>query len=198
MSGSPSTRTTSDPAFPDLRIGAPAAAPSPSGPRRFTIDAPVPADAEAIARVHVRGWEVAYGHALDGEEWFGEPALRRRLEQWTATLSAGPDTEGAPRVLVARDEDGVPVGFAASWPVRNPQPVREQELSTLYVEPGWHGTGLARELVEELLGGRPASLWVAEDNPRARRFYEKLGFAPDGTRQVDERWPQLPDIRMVR
>jgi len=76
--------------------------------------------------------------------------------------------------------------------------VRERELSALYVEPGWHGPGLARALVESLLGDAPASLWVAEDNARAQRFYAKLGFAPDGARRVDDRWLELPDLRMVR
>ena len=52
--------------------------------------------------------------------------------------------------------------------------------------------------MESLIGQEPASLWVAEDNARAQRFYAKLGFVADGTRQVDPRWPQLPDIRMVR
>ena len=78
------------------------------------------------------------------------------------------------------------------------QPVRERELSVLYVEAAWHGTGMAQALVESLIGEEPASLWVAEDNARAQRFYAKLGFAPDGARHVDPRWPALPDIRMVR
>ena len=43
---------------PDARSARPA----------FTIDVPAPADAPALARVHVRGWEVAYSHALTGEE----------------------------------------------------------------------------------------------------------------------------------
>jgi hypothetical protein len=31
-----------------------------------------------------------------------------------------------------------------------------------------------------------AVLWVAEENPRARRFYEHGGWALDGGRKVDE------------
>ena len=49
-----------------------------------------------------------------------------------------------------------------------------------------------------ILEGGPASLWVAEDNPRARRFYEKLGFRPDGESQVEEQLANIRDIRMVR
>jgi RimJ/RimL family protein N-acetyltransferase len=32
-----------------------------------------------------------------------------------------------------------------------------------------------------------ALLWVLEDNPRARRFYERAGWAPDGVRKAEER-----------
>lgn len=43
----------------------------------------------------------------------------------------------------------------------------------------------------------PAQLWVAESNPRARRFYEKNGFLPDGARFVVERL-DLAELRLVR
>ena len=165
---------------------------------RFTIDVPDLTDVDDLARVHVHGWEVAYGHVLHGEEWFGPPAIARRVEHWTRWLTPGTPEADEGRFRVGRDAAGTVVGLAASWPPQDAEPVRERELSVLYVEAAWHGTGLARALVDALLGDAPASLWVAEDNPRARRFYEKLGFAADGARQVDERWPQLPDVRMVR
>lgn len=168
------------------------------GERAFTIDIPTLADVPALARVHVRGWEAAYGHVLHGEQWFGAPAIERRLRHWTAWLTPGTPEADSGEFRIGRDEDGTPVGLAASWPPRDPEPVRERELSVLYVDEAWFGSGLGRALVEALLGDEPASLWVAEDNPRARRFYEKLGFAPDGARHIDELWPDLPDIRMVR
>jgi len=33
-----------------------------------------------------------------------------------------------------------------------------------------------------------ALLWVLEDNPRARNFYEKAGWAADGVRKAEERF----------
>ena len=68
----------------------PAAPASVSG-SAFTVDVPTLADVPALARVHVRGWEVAYGHVLAGEEWFGQPAIERRIEQWTRWLTPGTD-----------------------------------------------------------------------------------------------------------
>jgi len=164
----------------------------------FTIDVPSLADVPALARVHVHGWEVAYGHVLHGEEWFGGPAIARRIEHWTRWLTPGAPEADDGTFRVGRSGEGTVVGLAASWPPRDPEPVRERELSVLYVEQAWHGTGLARALVESLIGQEPASLWVAEDNARAQRFYAKLGFVADGVRQVDPRWPELPDLRMVR
>jgi len=35
-------------------------------------------------------------------------------------------------------------------------------------------------------GYREVILWVLEDNPRARRFYEREGWALDGGRKEDE------------
>src|SRR5699024_9423776 len=128
---------------------------------------------------------------LHGEEWFGPPAIARRIEHWTRWLTPGTPEADEGRFRVGRDAAGTVVGLAASGPPQDAEPVRERELSVLYVEAAWHGTGLAQDLVASLLGDAPASLWVAEDNPRARRFYEKLGFAADGARQVDQRWPQL-------
>ena len=183
------------PAAPPAASGSAAA---PASVSAFTVDVPTLADVPALARVHVRSWEVAYGHVLAGEEWFGQPAIERRIEQWTRWLTPGAPEADEGAFRAGRDGDGTPVGLAASWPPRDAEPVRERELSVLYVEAAWHGTGMAQALVESLIGEEPASLWVAEDNARAQRFYAKLGFAPDGARHVDPRWPALPDIRMVR
>src|SRR5699024_7362513 len=95
------------------------------------------------------------------------------------------------RFRVGRDAAGTVVGLAASWPPQDAEPVRERELSVLYVEAAWHGTGLAQDLVASLLGDTPASLWVAEDNPRARRFSEKLGFGADRAVRRAEKAPPL-------
>lgn len=164
----------------------------------FTIDVPTLVDVPALAALHVRGWEVAYSHLLQGDQWFGPEAVERRIDHWTTWLTPGTRAADEGRYRVGRDRDGAVVGLAASWPPRDPDPVRERELSVLYLDPAWFGSGLARALTEALLEGGPASVWVAEDNPRARRFYEKAGFRADGATQVEEHLGNLRDIRMVR
>lgn len=164
----------------------------------FTIDTPTLEDVPALARIHVRGWEIAYSHLIQGEEWFGREAIERRIEHWTHWLTPGARAADEGVYRVGRDAHGRVIGLAASWPPRNSDPVRPRELSLLYLDENWLGTGLARELAEAILEGGPASLWVAEDNPRARRFYEKLGFRADGASQVEEQLANIRDIRMVR
>lgn len=41
-------------------------------------------------------------------------------------------------------------------------------------------------------------LWVLEENDRARRFYERMGLAPDGARDTftpDGTTVELPEVR---
>jgi ribosomal protein S18 acetylase RimI-like enzyme len=67
---------------------------------------------------------------------------------------------------------------------------RVAELYALYVRPAWWSTGTGRALMGKVLartgaaGYRSITLWVLRDNQRARRFYERAGFAPDGATNV--------------
>ncbi len=96
------------------------------------------------------------------------------------------------------------VGHASAGPARPNDtaraPVRVRELWSLYVRATEYGTGLASRLLETVLpAGVPAEVWVFEQNPRARAFYAKHGFVPDGARHVFG--PELhhqAEIRMVR
>jgi len=39
---------------------------------------------------------------------------------------------------------------------------------------------------------------MAQDNPRARAFYARNGFTPDGARKVEPSWEDLTEVRLVR
>jgi GNAT superfamily N-acetyltransferase len=65
------------------------------------------------------------------------------------------------------------------------------ELFAIYVRrPEW-GRGTGRALMDAALaalrehGFRDATLWVLEDNPRTRRFYELAGWHADGATKSD-------------
>ena len=78
------------------------------------------------------------------------------------------------------------------------------ELYALYVRPAWWSTGTGRALMERVLartsgaGYRSITLWVLRDNLRARRFYERAGFAPDGATNVLRRLADVTELRYRR
>jgi ribosomal protein S18 acetylase RimI-like enzyme len=147
-----------------------------------------PDDAEAVARVQVRSWQAAYAHVLPAEALAG-PSVERRAEQWRTW----------PPPLVA-EVDGQIVGFVAVGAARDDD--ADGELYAIYVDPEHWGTGVGRGLIRAgerrlaELGYTDVVLWVLEDNPRARRFYEAAGWSHDGSRQpIDLFGVSLPEVR---
>lgn len=150
------------------------------------------ADADAIAHLHTVSWRETYGRFVDDPDaspWFD---AGRRFEMWRSTL-ASPGVRGS--VRVALDRTGL-VGFAAAQSTPEPDAVRPEELTTLYVLARAHGTGAAQALLDAVLADRPASLWVAADNPRAHAFSRRNGFAPDGAESAFGPIPRT--VRLVR
>jgi len=151
------------------------------------------ADAEAIAAVQQHGWQVAYRHIFPAEELAQGGFVH--LERWRARLA---DPPRGWATFVA-DRDGVVIGFASVGPSRDERGIGE--LYAIYVDPDAWSTGAGRALIEqseEQLRGDygEATLWVLEDNPRARAFYERAGWLPDGARKAEERWGvRAPEVR---
>ena len=140
-------------------------------------------DAAAIAEVHVRTWHAAYAHVLGAERLAGIDPERRRAG-WERALS-----EGDVAAWVAQEADGPVVGFVSIGDSRDAPD--EGELFAIYVLPESWGSGAGSELMavarDALRAAYPTSiLWVLEDNPRARRFYEREGWALDGGRKEEE------------
>ena len=141
------------------------------------------ADAERIERIRVRGWQVAYrgifdAAALDGMEpdW---SRFERELERPSAS-----------RTTFVAECHGDVIGFALVGPSRDVAGLGE--LYAIYVDPDSWSQGAGRGLIgraEERLAEDydEATLWVLERNERARAFYERLGWEPDGMRGVFER-----------
>lgn len=149
-----------------------------------------PEDAAAIAEVHARTWQAAYEHV------FGADRLAARapeVELWAGVLARGRSD-----VYVA-DDEGV-VGFVSTGESRDDD--ADAELYAIYVLPSAWGSGAGTALMFAGLDAMRARfsgeavLWVLEDNPRARRFYERERWALDGARKGDE-WlgVVVPEVR---
>ncbi|WP_279388079.1 MULTISPECIES: GNAT family N-acetyltransferase [unclassified Curtobacterium] len=103
---------------------------------------------------------------------------------------------GSRHVFVAESANGRLLGVASTTHTSEARDgLPALELSTLYVDQGSHGTGLASNLLHAAIGGDDAHLLVFSFNLRAQRFYAKHGFERIGRRQLDpgtglnaERW----------
>ena len=168
----------------------------PSGSR---IRAATPEDAEAIARVHTASWQAGY-RGIIAQDYLDTLRWEERHERWVEILGR---TDPARVDLVGLAGDTV-VGFSCLGPTREPdlELVGAVELYAIYVDAQEWGTGLADELlVDSLAGavGTPCTLWVLADNLRARRFYERHGFVPDGTTRTEEiGGSELDEVRYRR
>lgn len=152
-----------------------------------------PGDAASCALVHHRSWVEAYSGLLPTDHWESD-TLERRTEMWQRWL------QGDLTAIVAESgEQVVGVAFGSvGRKIGTFEPVRDRELWLLYVLAAHHGTGTGQALLDAAIPPEsPAQLWVLEENPRARRFYERNGFLADGARVVDERL-NLAEVRHVR
>jgi len=164
--------------------------------RLATVD-----DADAITRVHVGTWQVAYrGQLPDAylDRLSGE--IPQRAE-WRRGALAQP-RDPAQRTFVA-ERDGEVVGFVSSGP--SDADATRGEVYAIYVDPAAWSTGAGRALMDRAvaelaaLGFADAVLWVLESNARARRFYARCGWIADGATKVDTRGEVvLREVRYAR
>ena len=156
-------------------------------------DPPVPfriateADAYALLDLERAANLAALGHVFPPERYpFPDDAV---LSRWVLVLA-----EEGVDVLVVDGPDGLSC-FAAHddcW------------LRHLAAHPDHWRRGLGRTAVDVVTarmarrGAREASLWCLEENARARRLYEHLGWWPAGERR-EAPWPPHPvEMRYTR
>src|ERR1035437_7106901 len=129
-------------------------------------------DAAAIAEVHVRTWQSAYEHVFGAERLAGIDTAGREGTARRFATDAGYDA------FVAADD-----------------------LFAIYVLPEAWGSTAASGLMHAALdamrrrGAAEAILWVLDDNPRARRFYEREGWHADGSAESEYLGLTVPLVR---
>lgn len=137
------------------------------------------ADTEAIEQVRSRSWRAAYDGLIPQvliDAATGPEALERRR----ASFTQHPEV----RTLLAETDAGDPVGMAAYGPERDlPACPKAIELYSLYVVPEHWSAKVGLALMDRVISDTRAAgndllvLWVLDTNTRARRFYERAGFA---------------------
>jgi GNAT superfamily N-acetyltransferase len=144
----------------------------------FTVRAAVPADAAAVAHVHVASREAAMPYL---------PPRRRtdaEVEAWVRDVVIPGSA-----VWVAEGATGAVVGYAA---------VEGDELGALYLLDGSLRRGIGSALLAAAKAHRPGGLTLAvfQRNTGARAFYARHGFtvidSNDGSRNMENE----PDLTM--
>lgn len=152
------------------------------------------ADAESLGRVHATCWHETYDHLIS-EAALKSVSPKRMADLWTNWAAQGDEYRMSAALV-----DGEIVGFVGSGPARNDDAPVARELYFIYLLEAWHGTGIGQQLFDAAVDkDEPLYLWVADDNPRAHRFYVRNGFRLDGA--VDSHLflgETLNEVRFVR
>jgi len=154
-------------------------------------------DLSAVGALHYRSRAAAYAHIVADATLRGGSA-EALGEWWSERWRWERDTH---RLTVA-EQGGEVIGFTYVGPSETAGAV---ELYAIHVDPVLVGAGVGRDLMVNALGqlaelgGDRAVLWVLEENDRARRFYERGGWAPDGATRVEPvNGVPVPQLRYTR
>jgi len=142
--------------------------------RRATV-----VDAQAIAALNTRAWKQCFAGVLPAAflDRYTDPGARRRL---TSPLPGS--------VQHVHEHAGEVTGWLWTLPCPDPDldSATAYEVKGCYVHPDRWRTGVGRLLINYAVelatvgGRRQVTLWTPEGAAKSRRFYEALGFTPDG------------------
>ena len=154
-----------------------------------------------VAELHVRSWQEAY-NGLMPADFLAALDPRDRAERYRFESEEGPTT------VLAVDCDGHGeeelLGFASFGRSRDDDLPDHGEIGALYVDPTRHRGGVGRLLMAEARrrlaadGYQQAFLWVLRGNERARSFYEREGWRPDGASRVEEPYGIVSTVDRLR
>jgi GNAT superfamily N-acetyltransferase len=159
-----------------------------------------PPDAERIAEIHVRTWQAAYRGVVP-DAFLDGMSVAAREEVWRRMVD-----DPAQQILVAEEEARV-VGWLDHGPSRDDDaPAGTGEVYAVYIDAGYWRRGAGKLLWEaargalESAGHQRVTLWVLEENARARCFYETVGFTvdPSGRKTIECGGKALVEIRYRR
>jgi GntR family transcriptional regulator len=153
-----------------------------------------PDDADQLATVFIEAWRGSYRGVVD--DTIIDALYHPDVASWLRNL-----VENTAARTVVAEKNGQVLGFTRFGD--ETENAARGHVFALYVDPSQSGHGVGRRLLERAIGEldpmstRDVTLWVFEDNERARRFYQAAGFAPDGLRRVEELY-RAQEISMTR
>jgi len=150
------------------------------------------ADARTVAQIHIAAWRAAYRELMPAD-YLASLSVEERADMWTRSI-----IRGGPSRLAIAEIDGALAGFCAFGPTRDALPDDVAEIYAVNVAPERWRLGAGRALCEHALRQaasrehKTMTLWVVKSNDPARRFYERLGYQPDGAERMNSQLVPVP------
>lgn len=154
-------------------------------------------DASALAEILVSSWKSAYSGLIPSDDLAKNTDISYRTEMFKKMLA---DPRGD--FYIALD-DAVPCGHIMFSKSSDADLSDCAEIVAVYALQEYWGKGVGKVMMQTALeaikeqGFKNTSLWVLKANLRARRFYEKFGFAPDGTEKATSFSNGITKVRYV-
>lgn len=138
-------------------------------------------DAAMLARLGAETFTETFGHLYEPAD-LDAFLVNHSEANWRQELA-----DPLFSVIIA-EHQGEPVGYAKVGPPHLPFEPRGHavELRQFYLIKPWQGRGVAEAMMQWVIdeaqrrGGDDLYLSVFTENHRARRFYERWGFVPEG------------------
>ncbi len=156
----------------------------------ITIREATPDDFADVAAMHYPVWRRSWSGILLPQvlDLLGPP------KRWVAEIYPQSLDRGGWHMWVA-EAGGRTLGVAIFGP--DSDHPDDLLIDALYIAEESQRHGVGGRMLDEVLGAHPSGdviLWCAEQNDKARRFYEKNDFRVDG-RTLD--WEPLPGIKVA-
>jgi len=156
-------------------------------------------DADDLALIYSKSFKTAFKGIVSDElldDKFSYNKLRGRLNK---EITLGTPTNSIMAI------DDIHVGMITYVVCKNEEfEGLQADILRIYLLPEYWGRSIGMQLMEWALndiqtkGCKKAVLWVIEDNVRARKFYEKLGFVHEGETRIINVGIEVRDMKYVK
>jgi len=137
-------------------------------------------DVPRVAEIQVFAWRTSDRGIISDEYLFRDMTVVKRIDYYKNLLINCTDENYV-------FDDGIIKAFITISKCKDEDMPDSPQLSSIYVEPFFQRNGIGSQMIkyfEDIALQRGFSrvcLWVMKKNDNAISFYEKLGYAPDGT-----------------
>ncbi len=144
-------------------------------------------DITRLSEIHVYGWRHAYKNIISDEELFKNINVERSKSIFSKIINEEKEN-------LDIYNDGIVKGFVIHDNSRDSDCDNSYEVKAIYVEPAFINNGIGKQLLKNAEESciksnlSKISIWVLEENLKARKFYEKNGYTQDGSEKTIESW----------